>query len=136
LLQTENGTKYIYVYITVIYVYVAISNKKQNKEAQKIFLNPFTVCSSSKKKFVICPFVDVETNGRYPFENGINGLAQLYLQKRSPETVETKRCVQLISRYKNHLRRIFSCRKELPPDTVLQRLLKKLSRLRMNFKFL
>ncbi len=64
-MYTENGTdgkrqflfvcckrktelNYIYVYITVIYVYAAISNKKQNKESQTIFLNPFTVCSSSK----------------------------------------------------------------------------------------
>jgi hypothetical protein len=32
--------------------------KKQKMEAQAIYLNPFTVCSSCKRKFVICPLVD------------------------------------------------------------------------------
>jgi hypothetical protein len=39
-----------------------------------IFLNPFTVCSSCNRKFVICPFVDEEKNGHYPFANGLNKL--------------------------------------------------------------
>jgi hypothetical protein len=39
-----------------------------------IFLDPFTVCSSCKRKFFVCPFVDEETNGSYRFANG---LAQL-----------------------------------------------------------
>jgi hypothetical protein len=43
------------------------------------FLNPFTVCSSYKRKFVICPFVDEETNGSYLFANGLNGLAHICL---------------------------------------------------------
>jgi hypothetical protein len=34
---------------------------------------PFTVCSSCRRKFVVCPFVDEETNGSYPFVNGQNG---------------------------------------------------------------
>jgi hypothetical protein len=38
------------------------------------FLNPFTVCSWCKRKFVICPFVDEETNKSYPFANELNGL--------------------------------------------------------------
>ncbi len=45
-----------------------------------IFLNPFTICSSCKWKFVVCPFVDKETNGSYLFANGLkalNGLADL-----------------------------------------------------------
>jgi hypothetical protein len=46
-------------------------------EAQVIFLNPFTVCSSLKLKFFVCPFVDEETNGSYPFANGLNGLSGL-----------------------------------------------------------
>jgi hypothetical protein len=41
------------------------------------FLNPFTVCSSCKRKFVICPFVDGETNGSYPFANRLNRLSDL-----------------------------------------------------------
>jgi hypothetical protein len=37
--------------------------KKLLTETQVIFFNQFTVCSSCKRKFVICPFVDEETNG-------------------------------------------------------------------------
>jgi hypothetical protein len=43
------------------------------------FLNPFTVCSSCKRNFVVCQFVDEETNGIYLFANGLNGLAHLCL---------------------------------------------------------
>ncbi len=43
-------------------------------EAQAIFFNPFTVRSSCKRKFIVCPFVDEETSRSYPFANGINGL--------------------------------------------------------------
>ncbi len=50
------------------------SKGKQTTKAQMIFLNPFTVCSSHKPMFVVCPFVDEETNGRFPFANGLNGL--------------------------------------------------------------
>jgi hypothetical protein len=53
---------------------------KRKEEAQAIFLNPFTVCSSCKKKVVICPFVEKETNGSCPFANGLillNELAHL-----------------------------------------------------------
>jgi hypothetical protein len=50
---------------------------KWKREAQVIFLNPFTVCSSCKQKFIVCPFVDEEPNGTCPFANGLNGLAHL-----------------------------------------------------------
>jgi hypothetical protein len=43
-------------------------------EALAIFPNPFTVCSSCKREFVVCPFVDKETNRSYLFANGLNGL--------------------------------------------------------------
>jgi hypothetical protein len=46
------------------------SNRKRKMKAQSDFLNPFTVCSSCKQKFVVCPFVDEETNTSYPFANG------------------------------------------------------------------
>jgi hypothetical protein len=46
-------------------------------ETQAIFLNLFTVCSSCKRKFVVCPFVNKETKGSYPFANGLKGLAHL-----------------------------------------------------------
>jgi hypothetical protein len=37
-----------------------------------IFLNPFTVCSSYKRKFVVCYFANKETYRSYPFTNGLN----------------------------------------------------------------
>jgi hypothetical protein len=48
-------------------------------KAQSIFLNPFTVCSSCRWKFFVCLFVDKETNGSYPFENGLNIIMVLTL---------------------------------------------------------
>jgi hypothetical protein len=46
-------------------------------EGQAIFLNRFTVCSSCKRKIIVCPFVYKGTNGSYLFANGQNGLAYL-----------------------------------------------------------
>jgi hypothetical protein len=46
-------------------------------EAGAILLHPFTVCSFCKYKFVACPFVNEETNGSYPFTNGLKGLKGL-----------------------------------------------------------
>ncbi len=48
-------------------------------EPQAIFLNPFTICSSCKWKFVIRPLVYEERNGSYPFANGPNRRAHLCL---------------------------------------------------------
>jgi hypothetical protein len=45
-----------------------------------IFPRPFTNCSLCTRKFVICPFVYEEANGRYPFANGINDFAHLWLR--------------------------------------------------------
>ncbi len=39
------------------------ANRKWKTEAQAIFLNPFTVCSLCKWKFVVCLFVDEKTYG-------------------------------------------------------------------------
>ncbi len=55
-----------------VYIYAAVSNGKQSPG--EFFLNPFTACSSCKWKFVICPFVDKETNGSYLFVNGITSM--------------------------------------------------------------
>jgi hypothetical protein len=41
---------------------------KWKTEAHAIFLNSFNVCSLSKRKFVVFPFVDEETNGSYPLQ--------------------------------------------------------------------
>jgi hypothetical protein len=49
----------------------------RKKETQAIFLNPFTVCSSWKRKFIVCPFVDEESNGRNLLTNGLNRLVHL-----------------------------------------------------------
>ncbi len=40
---------------------------KRKTEAQPFFLNLFTVCSSCKRKLVVCKFVGEETNGSYLF---------------------------------------------------------------------
>ncbi len=49
-----------------LYTYVYICCRfKMKREAQAIFFNLFTVWSSCKGKFVICPFVDEETKGSY-----------------------------------------------------------------------
>jgi hypothetical protein len=73
----------LYNYGNGIYIYVYILPFQIENGSQAIFLNPFTVCSSCERKFVVCPFV-VETNGSYPFPfanrlNGLNGLADLLL---------------------------------------------------------
>jgi hypothetical protein len=49
-------------------------------EAQALFLNLITVCSSCKGKLIFCPFVDEETNGSYPLANGLNGLARQWVK--------------------------------------------------------
>ncbi len=65
---------FVFVFIFIFILYAALSNWRWKTEAQAIVLNPFTICSSYKWKFVICTFVDEETNGSYPFANGLNGL--------------------------------------------------------------
>jgi hypothetical protein len=47
-------------------------------EVKAIILNPFTVCSSCKRMFVVFLFANKETNGSYLFENGLSGLAHLW----------------------------------------------------------
>jgi hypothetical protein len=44
-------------------------------ETRASFPNPFTVLSTCK--VVVCPFVGEETDGSYPFENGLIGLDHL-----------------------------------------------------------
>jgi hypothetical protein len=61
---------------TNIYIYAVVYEKITWKtEVEAIFLNTFTVCSSRKRKFVVFPFVDEETNGSYPFASGLDGFA-------------------------------------------------------------
>ncbi len=63
----------IYIYAAIsIYIYVDVSRKM---ESQVIFFNPCTVCLLCKQKFVVCLFVDKETNRSCPFANGLNGNA-------------------------------------------------------------
>ncbi len=68
---------YMYIYK---YIYAAVSNGKQKNRSPVIFLNPFTVCSSCRRKFVVCPFVYEERNGSLHLNrlNGLNGLAHLW----------------------------------------------------------
>ncbi len=66
--HTHTHTQYMYIYKMPFHRF------KQKTEAMGFFLNPFTVCSYYKRKFVTCPFADKGTNGSYPFANGLNGL--------------------------------------------------------------
>ncbi len=84
---TENGNIYIFIKYTCTYTeiyYISIDiymycRFKRNMEAYALFLNPFAVRSSYKRKFVVCPCVYEVTDGSYPFANGLNGLAHLWL---------------------------------------------------------
>jgi hypothetical protein len=55
---------------------------KQKTEAQAIFLNPFTVCSSCKRKLPICPLVAEVKNGSNPFAKGLWKNPKLTLKRR------------------------------------------------------
>jgi hypothetical protein len=55
------------------YIYMLLF-KTENGSPGNFFLNLFTVCSMCKRKFVVCLFVDKETNRSYPLANGLNGL--------------------------------------------------------------
>jgi hypothetical protein len=46
----------------------------KRKTESQVILNPFTVYSSRKWKFVACPFINKETNGTIAFANGQNEL--------------------------------------------------------------
>jgi hypothetical protein len=72
----QNIYRYIYIY-EYLYIYAAVSNEKGKTEAPAIFHNLFTVCSSCKRKFVICLFVDEETNESYQLANRLNILSGL-----------------------------------------------------------
>jgi hypothetical protein len=61
-----------------MYIFAAVSSRKRKTEVKAIILNPFTVCSSCKRMFVVFLFANKETNGSYPFENGLSGLAHLW----------------------------------------------------------
>jgi hypothetical protein len=65
------------VFIFIFIVIFICCRFKQKTEVQVIFLSPFTICSSCKRKYVVCLFVDEETNGSYPFANEISGLNRL-----------------------------------------------------------
>jgi hypothetical protein len=56
-----------------VYIFYKCCRFKRKTKAQAIFLYPFTVCSSGKQKFVVCPIVDEETKESYLFGNGVNG---------------------------------------------------------------
>jgi hypothetical protein len=73
---------YIYIYINMenrticIHIYsICCHFKRKTKNGSPGEL--FTVYSSCKQKFVICSFVDKETNRSYPCANRLNGLKGL-----------------------------------------------------------
>ncbi len=55
---------YIHIRIHIHYIHIYCHFKRKT-EPQAFFLNLFSVCSSYKRKFFICLFVDKETNGSY-----------------------------------------------------------------------
>jgi hypothetical protein len=59
---------------------------KQKTEARAILLKPFTVYSLCKQKFVVCLFVDKETNRSYPFCKQTKGTKRTKLTKRTKQT--------------------------------------------------
>jgi hypothetical protein len=72
-------------------------------KAQAILPHPFTLCSSCKQKFVVCPFVNKETNVSNPFANrlnGLNGLNRLnglaHLWKKTQKSI-TKSSMRAVS---------------------------------------
>jgi hypothetical protein len=78
-------------------------HQTENANAQAIFLNPFTVCSSCKWNFIVCPFVEEETNGCYPFAKGLNGLSglahlYLYLYKKVDFLVTQHVCLSQLTK--------------------------------------
>jgi hypothetical protein len=70
----------IYVSLRDPEVFMKKSNGKLKTEAQDIFLNPITISSSCKCKFVVCPIVDEERNESYLFANRLNELAHLCIK--------------------------------------------------------
>jgi hypothetical protein len=54
-----------------------------------IFPRPFTDCSLCTRKFGVCLFVYEEANRRYPFANGPNGLAHLWLRVSTVYTADS-----------------------------------------------
>ncbi len=108
-METENGIICIYIYIhgkrNNIYICCRFKWKTENGSPGD-FPYPFTVCSSCKLKFVICPFVDKETNRRYPFANGLkklNGLAYLW------SYVRDSLCGHIQSNLSKHQRALMYC---------------------------
>jgi hypothetical protein len=71
-----------------VYIYIYIYMLLFQTEAQTIFLNPFTICSSGYRMFVACPFVDEETNGNYLFANGLNGLTCTLAHNAEPDSTQ------------------------------------------------
>jgi hypothetical protein len=73
-LQQINGSSVSSIFPIYKYIWPF---QMENRSPCNFPVNPFIVCSSCKRKFVVCPFVYEETNRSYPFANGLNGLAHL-----------------------------------------------------------
>ncbi len=63
---------YIYIYTHIYSIYILLF--QMEIEAQAIFLNPFTVCLHANWSLSFVRFLRRNTNGSYPFANGLNGL--------------------------------------------------------------
>jgi hypothetical protein len=83
--KTINKFKNELKYWGILKFYPKKSHGKLKTGAQPIFFIclPFAHRANGSLSFVVCPFIDEETNGSYPFANGLSGLAHL-----CTETVE------------------------------------------------
>ncbi len=85
-------SNYVYIYTVYLYIFIYICCCfKRKTEVQAIFLNPFTMCSSCKWKFVICPFANEEKNRSYPFASRLNGLPHLAMANPQYFSIESFR---------------------------------------------
>ncbi len=71
---------YIYIYLSIsklyLYIYAAVSNGKRKPRWFSFTRLPFAHHANG---FVVCPFITEETNGSFPFSNGLNRLGHLWL---------------------------------------------------------
>jgi hypothetical protein len=70
---------YIHMENRSIYICICCRFKNGKQRPWAIFLNPFTICLSCKRKLVVCQFADEKTNRSYPWANGLNRLPTVYL---------------------------------------------------------
>jgi hypothetical protein len=72
---------------TYVYIYAAISNGNRNPRRFSVIRLPIARCANCANEVFFLSFADEETNGSYPFANGLNRLA--HLKESDPEVKKT-----------------------------------------------